>query len=154
VSAEPGPADWTLPQLRIDREGEWFDGDQPVTHPGVLRHLREKLTRDAQGYFIQTRVRIPVEVADVPCVIVRLELRDDALHVTLSDGTEERIDPRTLRIAQGNVPYCRVRNGEFEARLSRAAAFQLLAVAEPDGVLRLGGCEYPLRRYAWTSARS
>jgi hypothetical protein len=41
-----------------------------------------------------------------------------------------------------------VKDQRFEARLSRAAAFQLLALAEPDGVLRLAGHEYPLRRYA------
>jgi hypothetical protein len=148
VSTGQPPADWKLPQLRIDRDGEWFDGDEQVTHPGVVKHLREKLSRDEQGYFIQTRVRIPVEVADAPCVVVRLERRGDTLHATLSDGTEETIDPATLSIGEANVPYCRVKDQRFEARLSRAAAFQLLALAEPDGVLRLAGHEYPLRRYA------
>jgi hypothetical protein len=132
VSTEHGPADWTLPRLRIDREGDWFDDDQPVTHAGVLRHLREKLTRDDEGYFIQTRVRIPVRVDDVPWVVTRLERRGDGFHVLLNDGTAERVDPASVRVGAGGVPYCPVKDGAFEARLSRAATFQLWAVAELD----------------------
>jgi len=30
------------------------------------------------------------------------------------------------------VPYCRVKDGRFEARWCRAAAYQLLALAETD----------------------
>jgi hypothetical protein len=51
------------------------------------------------------------------------------------------------------VPYCAVKDGAFEARLSRAAAFQLLSLADFDeatgrGALRLAGREYPVRRSA------
>jgi len=50
-----------------------------------------------------------------------------------------------------DVPYCTVKEGAFEARFSRAATFQLLALADYDeasgrGALRLGGREYPLAR--------
>ena len=55
---------WRLPKLSVDLDGDWFDDGVEVTHPGVLTNLRSGLKRDAQGYFIQTRVRIPVEVAD------------------------------------------------------------------------------------------
>jgi hypothetical protein len=126
------PAEWTLPDLRIDVEGEWFDGDVQVTHPGILANLRGNLRRDAQGYFIQTRVRIPVRVDDVPWVVTRLERRGDGFHVLLNDGTAERVDPASVRVGAGGVPYCPVKDGAFEARLSRAATFQLWAVAELD----------------------
>jgi hypothetical protein len=48
------------------------------------------------------------------------------------DGTETDVDPATLRLSAGDVPYCAVKGGAFEARLSRAAAFQLLALADHD----------------------
>jgi hypothetical protein len=153
VAAGPSPptpeAQWTLPKLRITRDGEWFDAEVEITHPGVLRNLRGMLRRDAEGYFVQTRFRIPVEVDDVPLVLVRLERRGDRLHGTLSDGSEVEVDPASLRIGRDNVPYCAV--GEFEARLSRAAAFQLLAMIEADGaagreVLRIGGREHLIPR--------
>ena len=145
------PAEWKLPRLRIDVDGDWFDDDVAITHAGILANLRSILKHDAQGYFIQTRVRIPVEVEDVPFVVSRIERRGEILHAFLSDGTETDVDPATLRVGPDDVPYCTVKNGAFESRLSRAAAFQLLAMADYDeatgrGALRLGGREYPLRR--------
>jgi len=147
------PAEWTLPALRVDVDGEWWDGDVQITHPGVVANLRGNLRRDADGYFIQTRVRIPVQVADAPFVVTRVERRDESLHAWLNDGTQEEIDPATLRIGAGDVPYGAVKDGAFEARLSRAAAFQLLALADYDegsgrGSLRLGGHEHVLVRAA------
>lgn len=142
---------WTLPRLHIDVDGDWYDDDVEVTHPGVLANLRSNLRRDAQGYFIQTRVRIPVTAADVPWVVTRVERQDDRLHAILNDGTEIVIDPATLRFSAADVPYCAIKDGAFEARLSRAATYQLLALGEYDertgrGALRLGGREYELRR--------
>src|SRR6185436_5871717 len=115
--------------------------------------LRGNLRRDAQGYFIQTRVRIPVEVEDVPWVVTRVERAGERLHAVLNDGSEEDIDPGTLRLGAGDVPYCAVKGAGsadpptvFEARFNRAAAFQLLGMADYDessgrGTLRLAGRE-------------
>jgi hypothetical protein len=145
------PAEWKLPDLRIDVDGEWFDEGIQVTHPGILANLRENLRKDPQGYFIQTRVRIPVRVDDVPWLVTRLERRGDRLHAFVNDGSEEPVDPASFRLGVGDVPYCAVKGSAFEARLSRAATFQLWALAEYDeasgrGALRLGGREYPLAR--------
>jgi hypothetical protein len=142
---------WTLPKLRVDRNGDWFDDDVEITHPGILANLRATLKRDAQGYFIQARFRVPVEVEDVPLVVVRVERQGETLRGVLNDGTEVAIDPATLRIGAGDVPYCAVLGSVFEARLARPAAFQLLQLADYDersgrGTLRLAGREYVLRR--------
>jgi hypothetical protein len=149
--ADPLPSGWTLPALHVDVDGEWHDGDVQITHPGVLANLRGNLRRDAEGYFIQTRVRIPVTVADAPFVVTRIERRGETLRAWLNDATEQDVDPATLRVGAGDVPYCAVKSEPFEARLSRAAAYQLLAMAEYDegtgrGALRLGGREYGLAR--------
>jgi uncharacterized protein len=155
MSAGDPPIDpsWTLPKLRVDVDGNWWDDDVEITHHGVLANLRGNLRRDAQGYFLQTRVRIPVTVDDVPWVVTRVERRGDRLHGVLNDGTETAIDAATLRIGAGDVPYCTVKEGAFEARLSRAATFQLLGLGEYDerteqGTLRLGERRYPLKRPA------
>jgi hypothetical protein len=149
----PVDPSWRLPELRIDVDGAWHDGDVEITHHGVLANLRGNLRRDAGGYFIQTRVRIPVVVDDVPWVVTRIERRGDRLHAILNDGSETTIDPATLRIGRGDVPYAAVKDGAFEARLSRAATFQLLALGEYDEgtereALRLGDRAYDLRRSA------
>ena len=121
----PTPNQWTLPQLRIDADGDWFDGDVQVTHEGILANLRAGLERDAEGYFVRTRVRIPVAVADAPFVVVRFERRADEFIAQLNDATQEVVDPATLRVGPGDVPYARVKGGRFEARFSRAAAPRL-----------------------------
>ena len=146
------PGEWTLPRLRIDVDGAWYDDDVEITHPGILDNLRGNLRRDDVGYFIQTRVRIPVEVADVPWVVTRAERRGDALHVFVSDSTEEDVDPASLRIGPGDVPYCAVKGGVFEARFSRAAAHQLLGLADEDA--RTGQVTLRLGDRAWTLARA
>jgi hypothetical protein len=145
------PAEWTLPDLRIDADGAWYDGGVEITHAGILANLRSSLRRDAAGYFIQTRVRIPVRVDDVPLLVMRVERQADTLRVWLNDGEEEIVDPATLRVDTRDMPYCSVKGGAFEARFTRAAAFQLLALAEYDeatgrGALRLAGRDYPVSR--------
>ncbi len=151
ATEEPAADQWQLPKLRVDRNGDWFDDDVEITHAGILANLRSGLKRDVQGYYIQTRVRIPIEVEDKPFVVARIERRGEALHAILSDENDRAVDPATVHVGRDDVPYCSVRNGAFEARLSRAAAFQLLALADYDeatgrGTLRLGGREYLLQR--------
>jgi hypothetical protein len=145
------PPGWKLPDLRIDSEGEWYDEGVQVTHPGILANLRSNLRKDDAGYFIQTRVRIPVRVDDAPWVVTRIERRGETLHAILNDGSDEGVDPATVRLGPRDVPYCTVKGGAFEARFSRPATFQLLGLADYDeasgrGALRLGGREYPLAR--------
>ena len=152
---DPGrpPADasaWKLPRLRITRDGEWLHDDEEITHPGILANLQGNLRVDEQGHYLQMGpVRVPVEVADAPFVVLRVEAEGDELVLTLNDLSREPLAVGTLRFGEGGVPRCRVKDGRFAARLSRAAAHQLLARVEQDeagGVpaLRLGGSRYPL----------
>ena len=144
------PSTWKLPRLRIDREGGWFHEADEVSHEGILASLREGLQVDAAGHFLQIGpVRVPVEVDDAPFAVVRFEPDGDGFAIWLIDGSREALDPGTLRLGQGDVPYCRVKGGRFEARFSRAAAWQLLQHVElPSGAgsptLAAGGRRYVL----------
>ena len=146
------PSHWKLPRLTINRDGEWLHEGEEITHPGILASLRGNLRRDEAGYFVEAGpVRIPVDVADAPFVATRIEPDGQTLRLTLNDGTEESLDPATLRFTSGEVPYCRVKGGRFEARLSRAAAYQLGQLVEYDertgrAVLRVGGTAHHLPR--------
>ncbi|MFQ5521523.1 MAG: hypothetical protein ACE5FK_09005, partial [Candidatus Methylomirabilia bacterium] len=101
----PGPSQWSLPNLKIDRDGEWYTDGMEITHAGVLANLRENLKQDAEGYFIQVGpVRIPVEVEDTPVTVIRVEHAGDRLRLTLNDGSDELLDPATLRYGPGGVP--------------------------------------------------
>ena len=121
-----------------------------MSHEGILSSLREGLQVDPAGHFMQIgSVRVPVEVEDAPFVIVRFEADGDGWVLWLSDRTREALDPASLVLRGGDVPYCRVKGGRFEARFSRAAAWQLLqrVDTEPGGgppTLTAGGRPYPL----------
>ncbi|MBI4590044.1 MAG: DUF1285 domain-containing protein [Candidatus Rokubacteria bacterium] len=146
------PAQWKLPRLTVNREGEWFHEGEEVTHSGILADLWGNLRRDAAGYFLEVGpVRIPVEVADTPFLVIRMETDGPLFRLTVNDGTQEPLDPATLRLTAGDVPYCRVKGGQFEARFSRAAAYQLGQLVEYDEKtgrvsLRVGGTAYDLDR--------
>ncbi len=148
--AAPDPPSFALPRLRVDREGAWLHDGEEVTHAGILANLRDNLRADAVGHYLQVgRVRVPVEVEDAPFLILRVERDGDRLMLTLNDLMREPLAPATLRFGPGGVPYCQVKDGRLEARLTRAAAYQLLQCVECDdaggaATLMLGDARYPL----------
>ncbi len=148
--ATPDPSTWKLPRLRIDRDGAWFHEGEEVTHAGMLANMRSSLDRDAQGHYLQIGpVRVPVEVEDAPFVVLRVELAGDQLMMTLNDLSRDLLAPDTIRFGADGAPYCRVKGARFEARCSRAAAYQFLQHVESDesggtASLLLGDRRYPL----------
>jgi hypothetical protein len=150
VTSASDPSNWKLPRLRIDREGGWFHEDEEVTHEGILASLRDALQVDPAGHFIQIgSVRVPVEVEDAPFSVVRLEATGDGFTLTLNDLSREPLDPSTLKLGAGDVPYCRVKGGRFGGRFSRAAAWQLLQHMDPGeagapATVTVAGRRYPL----------
>lgn len=147
----PEPSTRKLPRLRINRDGAWLHEGEEVSHAGVLANLWGNLGVDAEGHHLQFGpVRVPVEVEDAPFVILRVEREGDRLVLTLNDMSCEPLAVESLRFGAGGVPYCRVKGGRFEARLTRAATHQLLEQVEYDeasgaAALVLGGARYPLR---------
>jgi hypothetical protein len=149
VSPTPDPSTWTLPRLRIDREGVWFHDDAEVTHAGIVANLRENLQVDERGHYLQIGpARVPVEVEDAPFVVERVEAQGEQLVATLNDLSREPVALDTLRVDERGIPRCRVKDGRFDARLGRAATYQLLlhVVTDPgaEPALVLGGRRYPV----------
>ena len=151
AAADPEPSTWTLPRLRIDREGAWFHDGAEVTHAGILANLRDNLQVDDRGHYLQIGpARVPVEVEDAPFLIVRVEREGDGLVVTRNDLGREPLAVETLTVDERGIPRCRVKDGRFTARLDRAATYQLLQHVEPGeppgpAALVLGGRRWPVR---------
>ena len=105
---------------------------------------------DERGHYLQIGpARVPVEVEDAPFVVERVEAQGDGLTATLNDLTREPVALDTLRVDERGIPRCRVKEGRFDARLSRAATYQLLQHVQPDegagrSSLVLGGRRYPV----------
>lgn len=139
--------------FRIDRDGAWRHEGVEVTHPGVLRNLFANLRTDGEGYHIQAGpLRVPVQVDDTPFVVVRAEPADPrgTIEAYLSDGSREPLDTGSLALDRRGIPYCRVKGGQFPARVSLAAWLQLADKIELDPasntlVLVLGGRRMVLR---------
>jgi hypothetical protein len=144
------PSAWTLPRLGINQDGAWLHEGEEVTHPGILDNLRSSLRVDRQGHYVQVgTARVPVEVEAAPYVVVRVEQEGERLILTLNELTREPLRVDTLRLGRDAVPYCRVKEGRFDARLSRAAAYQLLQHVQYDETsheawLVLGGARHAL----------
>jgi uncharacterized protein len=142
--------------IRIDREGEFQHQGEPVRHEGLRRALFRWLDRLPDGRPIlrldEQRFAF-VEVDDTPLVAraARIEPADDSVHLALSDGSEERLDPATLTVDEAGVLRCLVREGRLEARLATSAATvlgQLIEEAPGTGapILRLGSARIPIAR--------
>ena len=128
------------PPIRIDRNGVWYFRGMEMTRFEIVQYFYNHLQRDANGKY-QIEIaddQCPVQVDDAPYVVQGIsELPSEAngrrcIVVCLSDGTREVLNPETLRIGEGNVPYCRVKQGEHEARFTRQAYYQLAEYIQHD----------------------
>jgi hypothetical protein len=140
--------------FRIDREGAWHHEDVEVTHPGVLRNLYANLRADGETHYLQVGPRrVTVQVDGAPFVVVRVEpgSEPETIDVHLTDGSREPLDAETLELDRREVPYCRVKERRFRARLSVPAWLQLAANVEVEpasgeSVLILGDRRFVFRR--------
>jgi len=129
--------------LRIDAEGRFLHDDTPVEHPKLAAALHTWIARHPDdGRFILTNGYdwTYFKVDDVPFFVrsVRTEgpsapgaeNEQDAILV-LSDGTEEPLDPSTLRLGPRGDLYLvvkredRVKGGPFDAKMTQFAQTQL-----------------------------
>jgi hypothetical protein len=140
--------------IRIDREGRFIHEGAEVTHEGLRRALFGWLDRlpPPDGRYVlrldERRFAYLEDVADTP--LVARAARIDAaggVHLALSDGSEEPLDPATLTVDDAGVLRAWVRGGRLEARLASSAAAVLAdSFGEVDGrpSLRLAGGSYTI----------
>jgi len=128
-------------KIRRDARGRWFDGDEPIGHPGIEKAFDRWIDRADDGrYVLKNSVNWAYVAIEGPPLFVRqVVLDDDGAQLVLSDQAVERLDPSTLRQGTDGQIYCTARKGTMAAAFDRAAAMQLGAAAEGDDELMLGG---------------
>ncbi|MGH7822170.1 MAG: DUF1285 domain-containing protein, partial [Candidatus Binatia bacterium] len=113
--------------IRFGRDGEWYSDGERIANPKIARLFSRSLRKDpaGAGYLLQMGdERAPIEVEDTPFVVLQLDGDPRSGFVLLlNDDTRERLDPETLRVGGDNAFYCRVKDGEYEARLLRPAYY-------------------------------
>lgn len=122
-------------RIRRDARGRWYDGDEPIEHPGISKAFDRWVDRAEDGRFIlKNSVNWAyVEIEGAPLFVRQVVLDADGARLILSDEQVERLDPATLRQAADGTLYCGVRGGTLTAAFDRSAAVQLAdAVGEDE----------------------
>ncbi len=154
MSAPPSPPPLQPFGLVLQRDGRFRHEGAPITHRR-LRALFERSVRylpDEAKYVIQVgRFRGQIEVEEAGFFVRDVDLASGT--IALSDGTEERLDPATLRPSALDLDalLCSVKREltprGVPARFERGAQAELLLAVEatPSGyALRLAGALHAL----------
>lgn len=142
-------------QLTFRADGRWYADDEPVVHERLARlfsrHVRRKPAGTGYEIWIDERYHADVVVEDTPFVVTALHVDPDGdARIDLNDGSVEALDADSLEVGEGNVVYCRVKDGKETARLLRPAYYQLAEHVEetPSGEFRFrrGSRSHAIRR--------
>ena len=127
--------------IRIGRDGTWYFRGMEMLRRDIVNHFYAHLRQEETGRYVieLDNDRAYIEVEDAPFVVKAVyrgteigQEPADGYILVLSDDTTEPLAPETIRIAADNVPYCRVKQGRFEARFSPAAYYQLAGYLDYD----------------------
>ncbi len=127
-------------EIRIDRDGVWYFRGAEMFRKDIVKLFYENLKKDAIGRYLidMGNEKCYLDVEDTPFVVTSVQRsgshvgKGENMFLTLIDGTEEKLDPSTLRIGKDNVLYCSIRNGEYEARFSRASYYEIAGSFDYD----------------------
>jgi hypothetical protein len=119
--------------LKIDKEGNWFYNDLPIINKKIYLFFNQHIEKDSKaGYILRVENETcQLVVEDTPYVVAGIAFVDsdpekgEYFRIRLNDETEEELDMESFFIGKDNVPYCRVKNGEFPARFLRAPYYCL-----------------------------
>jgi len=141
--------------IRVDKDGLWYYQGREIIRKDILSLFYASLhLDDEEGYYLAIKgERERLEVEDTVFLVEGAELvkdSEEAFVIRLNDGTEEQLDLDTFRIAEGNVPYCLVKEGRFPARFLRLPFYQLAQHAQHDEdaneyYIMLNGRRFPLQ---------
>ena len=151
-----------LEQIVLDEEGLWSHQGERFQNPALIALFSRSLVRTPGGTWLVhiPPFSYPVEVRDTPYYVRSARCDGDRVVLHLSDDSEERLDPATLRYVEGRGLYCRVKTGDgpgSAARLLRPAYFALSSQIseEPGGFFfTLAGQRSQVREVSWQEARA
>lgn len=120
--------------LRLDGDGRFFHDGALVEHPKLAAALHTWIARHPDdGRFILTNGYdwTYFTVDDVPFFVRSIRRQGDDAILLLSDGTEEPLEPSTVRVGLRGDLYVTVKRGDakrggpFTAKMTRFAQTQL-----------------------------
>lgn len=132
--------------IRREANGKWWNGDDPIEHPNLVRSFEGWITRAEDGrYCLSNDINWAYFTLEGPPYFVRsVRLHSGHVALMLSGDIEETLDPASLRQGEDGSLWCDVRDG-LPARFDNHAASQLAPVIgeDADGMfVRLGGVKH------------
>jgi len=119
----------------IDKRGNWFQDGIKIRHRITYLYNNKLLKRDEEGryYLDEGSGKLYIEVEDTPFVVKMVNKMGKDFFIILNDETREKLDLKTLSINSENIPYAKIKQGEFDARFTRAAYYEFMKYLKKEG---------------------
>ena len=136
-------------RITFGRDGRWYSDGEPIVNSRIADLFSRHLCRHPDGGYqiVMGDERARIEVEDTPYVVVAVDQHEGDFTITLNDGSHERLDPTSLRVATDAVLSCAVKGGTERARFLRPAYYQLapfMVEAEGRFALRCRDQQHPI----------
>jgi len=120
--------DQAKPRFFIDKRGNWFQDGIKIQHRLTYLYNNKLLSRDDEGryYLDEGSGKLYIEVEDTPFVVKMVDKKGDDFYIILNDETKEKLELNTLTINHENIPYAKIKDGEFDARFLRPAYYEFM----------------------------
>lgn len=136
--------DEQTPDFKIAYDGTWFHNGAPIQRAALAKLFSDKALKiDENGRFwLATPFeKYPVEVKDVPYVIIDYEARTREIDLRTNMDEIVPLGPDHKLELRGGIPYVEVRKGLY-ARLGRAVYYNMVEAFGASVTSR--GVEHPL----------
>ncbi|MGB5812466.1 MAG: hypothetical protein WBG86_18150 [Polyangiales bacterium] len=122
-------------KIRRDARGRWFNGDDRIDHPNLVRSFDSWVDRAEDGRFCLSNAInwAYVEIEGPAYFIKDVTPEHDHLSLHLSGGEVEALDPDSLRQDAEGALWCSVREGRCPARFDNHAVSKMSAIVDEDG---------------------
>lgn len=135
--------------IRLDSEGNWYQGDFPILHERTCQFFYKHIVRDEAGkYYLEGEERpVYIKVEDVPYWVKKVERTIAGYLVSLTDESIELLDLNSLWIGKRHALYCVVKGGNFPAKFMRAPYYEITRDLKQRGkkyFLLFRGKQYPV----------
>lgn len=114
--------------FRIDTQGQWYHDGAPIKREALAKLFSDRALKiDADGnYWLQTPFeKYPVEVEDVPYIIIDFTMIDGIMRFKTNMDEEINLTKDSAWEMRNEIPYVEVRDGLF-AKLARSVYYNLI----------------------------
>lgn len=137
--------------IRLDPEGNWYQGEFPILHERTVQYLFKNIAAGDDGRYYLTGEDKPIfiRVEDVPFWITKVERTIAGYLVTLTDGSIELLDLDTLWSGKKNALYVLVKGRKYPAKFFRPPYYEIAKdIQQKGGAFHLlfGGKKFPISK--------